>query len=1058
MATRITYALASAVLVLAASTHVARAQEPTRVQGLVTNDTRQPLSGVSVGIASLGVGAFTGDDGRYSFTVPAGRAAGQQVSLTARRIGFQPVSASINLGSPTITKDFILASSPTQLEGVVVTALGITREKSQLGTAMQQVDAAELNRTHDQNIVNQLAGKVSGLNVTGSGTQGGSTKLTIRGVNSILGNNNPLFVVDGVPVSNAARSGSPNGGGAAGTNSSGSTGGGVDMGSAINDINPDDVESISVLKGPNAAALYGARASNGVIVITTKKGRASNGRVATELSTNYSWDSPSILPEYQNQYGQGFGGEFKFVDGAGAGINDGADESWGPKLDGRLIDQFTGPAQPWVAHPDNVENFFKGGHTMSGNLAFRGGTERANARLSLGAENVQGYIPNNKFQKLSGLLSGNMQVTPKFSADATLQYINNDARNRPGVGYNTGILEQFIWFGRQVDMGALKRQRFDEDGNLYSWNYNYHNNPYWIQFENPESDERDRFIGVASARYSLFPWLDATVRAGSDLYRLSVSQNFAQGNLNYIDPAYAGGFSFVNDYRNETNLDFLLTANRQMSAKIDLNGTFGLNRRAETFNSKSQTTGGISVPLIYNVSNAAITPTLGQNDTRRRVNSVFGSASATYGGWVTLEGTIRNDISSTLPKGNNSYVYPSGNLAFVLTEAIPALRSNTLSFAKLRGSIARVGTDADPYQLRTTYTGNSNKFGSLPLFGLGNTIANADLKPELTTSSEAGLELGFFNGRISVDATYYQKSTKNQILNLTISPTSGFNSVAINAGEIENKGMEVLLGATPVRLANGFEWNTSVTWARNRGRVVELSGSLTNVQLGSAWNATVEARVNEPYGVIRGIPLLRDSASGQLITSGGLLQPGARRVMGNIQPDWTGGWSNTFSYKRFVLSALVDVRQGGDIFSISNMFGQYAGVFKESLRGREVDFDNPGVTVKGIDKKTGQANTTTVTAEEYYHGLFQLHEPFIYKNSYVKVRELRVGYDLPSNWAARLNSRAVNLAFVGRNLFTHANVPNIDPEFSYTTGNFQGMEFAPLPNARSIGFNLRVTP
>jgi len=1044
MATRVMSVIASAVFLLAASTRAAHAQEPTRVQGIVTTDLRVPLSGVSVGIASLGVGAFTGDDGRYTITIPAGRATGQPVTLTARRIGYQPVSASINLGAATVTKDFILASSPTQLEGVVVTAMGITREKSQLGTAMQQVDAAELNRTRDQSIVNQLAGKVSGLNVTGSGTQGGSTKLTIRGANSILGNNNPLFVVDGVPVSNASRGGSPNGG--------------VDFGSAINDVNPDDVESISVLKGPNAAALYGARASNGVIVITTKKGRASSGRVATEFSTNYSWDSPSVLPDYQNQYGQGFGGEFKFVDGAGSGVNDGADESWGPKLDGRLLDQFTGAQQPWVAHPDNVKDFFAGGHTSSANLAFRGGTDRANARLSLGAENVQGYIPNNKFQKLTGLLSGTMQVSPKFSADATLQYINNDARNRPGVGYNTGILEQFIWFGRQVDMSALKAKRFDENGNLYNWNYNYHNNPYYLQYENPESDERDRFIGVAAARYSIFPWLDATVRAGADLYRLGISQEFAAGNLNYADPSYSGGFGFTNDHRSETNIDFLVTANRPLSQKIDFNGTFGLNRRAETFSSNSQSTRGISVPLIYNVSNAAITPTLGQSDTRRRVNSVFGSASATYGGWVTLEGTVRNDISSTLPIGNNSYVYPSGNLSFVLTEAIPGLRSNTLSFAKLRGSVARVGTDADPYSLRTTYSGSSSKFGSLPLFTLGNSIANANLKPELTTSNEVGLELGFFNGRVSFDGTYYTKSTKNQLLNLTVSPTSGFSSIAINAGEIQNKGLEILLGTTPVRLANGFEWNSTLTWARNRGKVVDLYGSLQTVTIGSAWNATVEARKGERYGVIRGIPLKRDSATGQLITSGGLLQPGTRRVMGSIEPDWTGGWSNTFSYKRFVLSALVDIRQGGDIFSISNMFGQYAGVFASTMRGREVDFDNPGVTVKGIDAKTGQPNTTTVTSEEYFHGLFQLHEPFIYKNSYVKVRELRVGYDLPTSWAARLNSRAVNLAFVGRNLFTHANVPNIDPEFSYTTGNFQGMEFAPLPNARSIGFNLRVTP
>ena len=1051
MATRLTYVIASALVALVASTHETRAQEPTRVQGLVTNDTRQPLAGVSVGIASLGVGAFTGEDGRYSFAIPAGRGVGQQVALTARRIGFQPVTASINLSAGTITKDFVLSTSPTQLEGVVVTALGITREKSQLGTAMQQVDQEELNRTRDQNIMNQLAGKVSGLNVTGAGTQGGSTKVTIRGANSILGNNNPLFVVDGVPVSNAGRGGSPTGERTFGNMS------GMDFGSAINDLNPDDVESISVLKGPNAAALYGARASNGVIVITTKKGRASAGRVATELSTNYSWDGPSVLPDYQNMYGQGYFGEFAFVDGAGGGTNDGADASWGPKLDGRLIDQFTGPAQPWVARPDNVKDFFSGGHTAAANLAFRGGTDRANARLSFGAENVKGYIPNNHYQKISGLLSGTMQVTSKFTADSTLQYINNDARNRPGVGYNSGILEQFIWFGRQVDTKVLKSKKYDEDGNLFNWNYNYHNNPYWLMYDNPEEDQRDRFIGVASARYNILPWLDATLRSGLDLYRLNISQQYAAGNITFADPSYSGAFNFVNDYRNESNIDFLLTANRQVTSKVDMNGTFGLNRRSEQFSTKQQFTQGISVPLIYNVSNAAITPTLGQNDTRRRVNSIFGSASATYGGWVTLEGTVRNDISSTLPKGNNSYVYPSGNVSFVLTEAIPGLRSGTLSFAKLRGSIARVGTDADPYALRTTYTGSSNKFDGQPIFGLGNTIANADLKPELTTSSEAGVELGFFNGRISFDATYYAKSTKNQILNLTVSPTSGFNSVAINAGEITNKGVEVLLGATPVRLANGFEWNTSLTWARNRGKVVELAGNLQTVVIGGDWDATVEARKGERYGAIRGLPMLRDSA-GNLLLEDGLVQAGDRRVLGHIEPDWTGGWSNTFSYKGLTLSALLDVRQGGDIFSISNMFGQYAGVFEETLRGREVDYDNPGITVKGIDLASGEPNTTTVESEAYFEGLFGIHEAFIYKNSYLKLREVRLGYELPTNWAARLNSRAINVAFVGRNLFTRANVPHIDPEFTYTTGNFQGMEFAPLPNPRSIGFNIRVTP
>jgi TonB-linked SusC/RagA family outer membrane protein len=1041
--------LAIAAAIAGLSPALASAQQPATITGRVLTEAGAPIQSASVSIGALNLGAYSDAQGAFRVSVPADKADGV-VTITARRVGYQPKSMELTLKpGETIQQDFVLIAAPTQLTGIVVTGLSVTREKSQLGTAQQQISSETLNQTQDPNLLNQLEGKVSGVTITSGGTQGGASRIVIRGAGSLAGNNQPLVIVDGVPVFNDNRGGHPGGGGP--------QSGSIDFGNTLADINPNDIATMTVLKGPNAAAIYGSQAANGAIVITTKKGRATDGKISTAFSSTYSWETPSVLPDYQNLYGQGAAGNFSYVDGQNGGTNDGADQSWGPRLNGQPIDQFTGPQQPWVAHPDNVKDFFAGGHTTAGNLAFRGGTDRANARLSLGMENVQGYIPNNKFQKLSGLLSGTMQVTPKFSADATLQYINNDARNRPGVGYNTGILEQFIWFGRQVDMSKLKT-RFDEDGNLYNWNYNYHNNPYWMQYENPESDQRDRFIGVGSLRYSILPWLDATFRGGSDLYRLNIDQNFAAGNLNYSDPSYSGGFAFTNDYRNETNLDFLLTANRQLTSKVDMNATFGLNRRSESLNTKVQATSGISVPLIYNVSNAAITPTLSQNDQRRRVNSVFGSASATYGGWVTLEGTVRNDISSTLPKGNNSYVYPSGNLSFVLTEAIPALRSQTLSFAKIRGSIAQVGTDADPYKLATVYNGDSRKFAGLPLFGLDNTIANANLKPELTRSNEVGLELGFLNGRVSLDATYYTKSTKNQILNLTLPPSSGFGSVAINAGEIQNKGAEVLLGATPVRLSNGFEWNTSLTWAKNRGKVVELAGNLQTVQIGSAWNATVEARLNEPYGVIRGIPFLRDSATGQLITSGGLLQPGARRVMGNIQPDWTGGWSNTLAYKRFVVSALIDIHQGGDIFSISNMFGQYAGVFASSLKGREVDFDNPGVTVKGIDKKTGQPNTTTVTSEEYFHGLFQLHDPFILDNSYWKLRELRVAYDLPTNWAARVNSRAVNIAFVGRNLFTHANVPNIDPEFSYTTGNFQGMEFAPLPNARSIGLNLRITP
>jgi TonB-linked SusC/RagA family outer membrane protein len=1033
---------------LAATAGRANAQTGLTISGRVTSDAGAPLQGASVSIGPMNIGAYTQADGSYRFTIVPSRVNGQQVTLSARRIGFAPKNVSVTLTGITLTQDFSLATSTTQLEGVVVTALGLEKEKSQLGTAQQQIASEELNRTHDQSVVNQIAGKVAGVSVVQSGTQGGSSKILVRGNNSINGNNNPLFVVDGVPV------------GAGPLDDRGSSPGGAntghDFGSSLNDLNPDNIESMTILKGPNAAALYGSRAANGVIVISTKKGRNTGGKILTDFSASFTTERPSILPSYQNLYGQGAGGDFQYVDGQGGGIQDGNDQSYGPKMDGRLIDQFTGKAQPWIPHPDNVKSFFATGKTAVTNFGFSGGTDRSSARLSVGAENTSGYIPNNFFQKVSGLLNGQLAVNDKLSSSATIQYLKDKGQNRPGVGYNTGILEQFIWFGRQVDMNALHTY-FDKNGGLYNWNYNYHNNPFWMQYENPLKDGRDQVISSVSATYKVITGVNATVRNSNDWYRSALDLNYAQGNLNYADPSYAGAFDFTNDYKNENNTELLVTANRALTSKITFNGAAGANNRFEQFNTNRITTSGISVPGIYNVANAAIAPTPSNQVQRRQVVSGYGSASFTWNGFWTVEGTGRQDISSTLPKGNNTYFYPSVNSSLVLTEAIPALKSRMLSFAKLRGSYAQVGNDAAPYQLSTVYNGNANKFASLPLFTLDNTVANAKLKPEITTSNEYGMELGFLDGRASLDATWYEKNTKNQIINLTVSAASGYNATAINAGRIKNTGIELLLNLTAFR-SRDVEWSTAFNYSRNRGTVEELYGGLKTIVLGSQWGANVEARLNEPYGSLFGVPWARDSATGKLILNNGIPTAGTRAVLGNIQPDWIGGWSNTVRYKRFTLSGLVDMHIGGDIFSISNYFGQYSGVFIESLRGREVDWDKPGIVVDGIDKKTGQANTVRVTSEQYFQGLFNLHEQSIYRNTWIKLRELRVGWDVPPKVASRFYASAANLSFVGRNLLTQHNVPNIDPEFSYSTGNAQGMEFAALPNPRSVGVSLRITP
>ena len=1026
---------------------LAAAQQSATISGRVTSDAGLGLANTSVFLQGTNIGTLTDDDGSYSFTVAPQNVTGDSATLTARRIGYKQASVRIDLVPGSITRDITLETMATQLQAVVTTALGLQKEKSQLGSAQQQLSTEELNTTRSQNFVDQLQGKVSGLSITGSGTAGGSTKIVLRGSNSINGNNTPLFVVDGMPVANDNRGSSPDGGSLSNT--------GVDAGSTINDINPDDIETISVLKGPNAAALYGSRAANGAIIITTKHGRS--GQVRTQLNTSYSWERPSIFIDWQNLYGQGSAGNFKYVDGKGGGINDNYDQSYGPRLDGRPIDQFTGPQQPWVAHPDNVDSFFDTGHTFSTTIAVAGGTDNANARLSIGNTNIAGVIPANKFHNITGSLGGELKLGSRISTTASLQYARNNAKNRPGMGYNTGIMEQFLWFGRQVDMDALRDKMYDEEGNLFNWNHNFHNNPFWLQYDNPQHDNRQRVITSASGTYKVNDWLGATVRAGLDSYNWRIERTFAKGNLAFTNANYAGAFTFVNQYNSENNIDFLLNANRSLTSRISMDGLFGATRRYSEFRTDQTYTAGISVPGIYNVSNAAISPTLNNFYSERQTNSVYGSLAFTWDGWWTVEGTARNDWSSTLPRGNNSYFYPSVNTSVVLTDAIPSLASNALSYLKLRAAYAQVGNDAPPYQLASTYNGVSNKFGSLPQYELSSNIANFDLKPELTNSFEVGAEVGFFDNRISLDASYYDKSTRNQIINLVVSSTGGFLTKSLNAGEITNHGYEALVTAIPLR-TDDFEWTTSFNFARNRSEVVSLAPGLNTVILASQRAATVEARVDEPYGALYGRTYKRDEATGELLLSNGLPQQGPTERLGNINPDWTGGWSNTLKYRQFTLGFLLDIRQGGETFSNTNMMCEQSGACSNTLLGREVDWNNPGIVGKGIDEETGQPNTTNVTSEQWFQAKWLINEAYTYDLSYVKLREMRVGYDLPSSIVGRLSASAANISLVARNLWTHKNIPNIDPEFAYSSGNAQGFEYMPIPQNRSIGINVQITP
>jgi len=735
--------LAGAALLMGTMPAMASAQQATTVSGRVTNEAAAPVQGASVSIPALGVGSYTNNEGRFTFSVPANRVSGQSISLVARRIGYTPVTASITLSGTSVSHDFRLATATTQLEGVVVTALGLEREKRSLGIAAQSVQGSDLNKTQTPNIVNALSGKVAGVKVTGSTNFGGSARIVIRGENSIGGNNQPIWVVDGVAVDNSNF-----------TNVTQARGyGGFDYGNAIQDLNTEDIENISVLKGPAAAALYGSRAAAGAIVITTRSGKGAARGFQMSASSNVTFDQIAKLPDYQNSYGQGSGGEFEFVDGQGNGTNDGVDESWGPKLDaGEMHTQWFSPTTPapWVSSPNNVRGFFKTGTSVTNNFSATGSADRTNFRLSFGTENMNGITPTSALKRITAGANGTASLSEKLSANASVQYVRNKGNNRPGTGYDElNPIMGFTWFGRQVDTRQLQALVNDSTLRDYNrsqgidfidqvnWNYNYHNNPYWGVQQNSNSDDRNRFIGSAQLQYKPTSWLTGMVRTGSDFYNTTRANNIAQGwiggyTVTGTNDDFSGG-GFVNDTYlvNENNTDFLLTAVTSPLERLGLTINLGGNRRAKTQSQRELYTDKLIGPGVYNMSNAAVIYPAYQYDERRQTNSLYGTTQFAFNDYFFVDVTGRNDWSSTLPKGKNSYFYPSVSSSLVFTDLFPALKGGPLSYGKVRAAWTRVGSDADPYLLRLTYTPGAPYFGQ-SRWAVPQTVTNPDLKPEQT--------------------------------------------------------------------------------------------------------------------------------------------------------------------------------------------------------------------------------------------------------------------------------------------------------------------------------------
>src|SRR6184192_4465700 len=1067
----------------------APAQERTHVAGQVQDSsTRNPLPGVRVTVVGTAVGVMTDANGRYALDVPAGRD-----SLSFARIGYKRVVLAV---APVL--NVAMRAQAVELQEVVTTALGIEREQPTLSYAAQTVSGDRLRQVPSTNIVSALQGNVAGLQVTNTSNPFGSARVVARGGGSILGQNQPLFVVDGIPIDNSAAT---NTGYGPATRNSPASLGGYDVGNGAADIDVNNIQSVTVLKGPNAAALYGSRASNGAIVIVTKNGRGgpSDGFGVT-ATFGTTLETPLRLPDYQNQYGQGFYGEFDFVDGNFGGRHDGADESWGPKLDNRTSGcvyprdttgkaiytngydmskpcrQFFGVG-PWSAHPNNVRDFWNTGVMTNLNVAVTRSSERNNIRLSVGRTGEAGMYPNNDNTRTDLTLAGGAQMSDRWSAEAPINYVNNVFQNQPQQAYEeTDPMQGFIWFGRQVDTRILKdnlyrtlkdpltQQIIKGDGLLrtdapipYSWNYSYHPSPYWEATAKTTDYARDRGIGHVAVTYKFNDWLSVTGRTGRDWYQDHYRADYP---VNNISPYNGGGLLDIAETHSETNSDFLVTGTRPLFKDLTVTVNAGGNARVNDLNGAAGIVSRLVIPGVYTLANSDGSPSVGIGMSKKKVNSLYGLASFNFKDWLNVDVTGRNDWSSTLPRNQNSIFYPSVGAAFIVTDAL-RVQSHLLSYAKVRASWTRVGNDTDPYQLAAVY-GSGTAWGGQPTFTAPDRLPNANLKPEQTTGEEIGVDLGLFDNRLGLNATVYQKSTTNQILPVSISGATGYTQHVVNSGEVRNRGIELEATMRPVERPT-FRWDVVANWSKNTNKVLSLANGVQRIVVNTYWGVSVTADSGQPYGNLVGTQWQRDS-QGRIVVdsaSGLPIRDSKQVALGNYNADWVGGITNTFTYKNLSLSFSFDGQMGGTVYSVTKWFGQYSGVLQATLQGREHDWNDMFVVPNAVYQNGSGAfipDTVHVLAQDYWHNTFYANEMGILDASYLKLRELRLAYEVPSSIAQHFGLSAATIALVGHNLLLWAKQPTIDPETAFDTSNRQGVENGQLPTARSFGFTLSVRP
>jgi len=1051
--------------------------ESTAVQGTVTgmvvDQNGMPLLGANVLVKGTTQGSQTDFDGNFSIEAEVG------AILVVSYIGFKTSEAPVTGSGPmTIT----LEENSSQLDEVVVTAMGISREKKSLGYATQEIDGEDVNRTPTDNVVNALSGKIAGVQIKRGTNLGGSTNVVIRGSTSLTGNNQALFVVDGVPLSNSNFNSADQQNGT----------GGFDYGNMASDINPNDIKSINVLKGAAATALYGSRATNGAVIITTKSGAGAKQKPTVTINTSLTtgWVDKSTWPEFQYEYGTGYGavygsgGDSFFVDTDvnGDGTLDRvtpatAYGSYGAPFDpGLLVYQwdsfyegspyFMQPT-PWVAPNSKIIDFFETPVTTTTSISVAGGTDVATYRIAYSRFNQDGLMPNSNLRKDNISINTTFDLTDRLSVGGSANYVLTDALGRNRTGNETGANAQNVissmrkYWAMNVGIDELKDAYFNTGTNVDPFMGGTIDNPYWVVYENYQNDSRSRVFGNVSVKYEVNDWLNVEGRVSLDTYSFIQEERNNEGTAGAV-----GRYSRRNIDFSEENYDLMINFNKYVTDKFNISGVLGTNiRRTHLSSIYAETNGGLVLPGLYSLSNSLnLPPAPVENVEKVGVDGFYGLASFGYDNLIYMDLTGRFDHSSTLPVDNSTYFYPSISSSFIFSNLV---ENNWLSFGKFRLNYAEVGSSA-PANSLVDVLYKPTPFGSVPLYGTNPTKNNENLLPETTVSVEAGLEMRFFNSRIGMDLSLYKTNSKDQIIPVAISSATGYSSKFVNAGEIENKGIEIALDGAIIPTGD-FQWRANVNWSKNQSMVLSLFDGATNLQLGSVSGVTINATVGEPYGTIQGTdyiyvdgkPLVNQTTGAYERTST------SNNVIGNITPDWNAGITNSFKYKNFDLSVLIDMQHGGDVHSNDIATGNRSGLYKWSTGLN--DLGNPmrnplseggGIILDGV-APDGSKNTVRTAMDDYRNATGSTLAPrtyFIYDASYVKLREVALSYNFPKMpFMEKIGIQSLKFGLVGSNLWIiHKNLPFADPEAGLSSGNLQGSQNGVLPTTKDIGFNLQV--